>query len=70
MKVLNKEIRDEARRRMEEGAMDSGDVWVRINSQSLAAGKLGTLGLKKFRPGKLQVEKFRLKIFVSTFSLN
>ena len=29
MKVLNKEIQDEARRRMEEGAMDSGDEWVR-----------------------------------------
>ena len=28
MKVLNKEIQDEARRRMEEGAMDSGDEWV------------------------------------------
>jgi len=27
-KVLNKEIQDEARRRMEEGAMDSGDEWV------------------------------------------
>jgi len=26
--VLNKEIQDEARRRMEEGAMDSGDEWV------------------------------------------
>ena len=27
--MLNKEIQDEARRRMEEGAMDSGDEWVR-----------------------------------------
>ena len=29
--VLNKEIQDEARRRMKEGAIDSGDEWVRIN---------------------------------------
>lgn len=27
--MLNKEIQDEARRRMEGGAMDSGDEWVR-----------------------------------------
>ena len=31
-KVLNKEIQDEAKRRMEEGAMDSGDEWVRCNT--------------------------------------